>query len=123
MRPHYVRRAGAEAARGPHEVAMPRHQRRAAHQPRGGRPADEDGKREDADEADLVRLRQRGRHANFCQIERGQYDQQWQEREGDDRVGGAHRDAVGPAADIARQQTDQRAERRRGQRRPCSDRQ
>jgi hypothetical protein len=55
------------------------------------------------------------------QVERGQHDQQRQERQRDDRVGAAHQYPVGPAAEITREEPDQGAERRRGERRRNAD--
>ena len=116
-----MRHAGAEAACGADEIAVAGDERGAAHQPRRRRPADQHGERYDPKDADLVGLSDALGQAELMQVERGQHDQQRQERQRDDRVGAAHQYPIGPAAEIARGEPDKRAERRRGECRRDAD--
>ena len=113
---------GAEALRRAHEIAAAGHQRRATHQPRGGRPADQHREHHDADEADRRRIGKRVRNADLVEVERGEDDQQRQQRQRDDPVREAHQRAVGPAAEITSAEPHRGADRRRGERGGDADR-
>src|SRR5437764_709983 len=95
-----MRRAGAEAACGADEIAVAGDERGAAHQPRRRRPADQHGERYDPNDADLVGLSDALGQAELMQVERGQHDQQRQQRQRDDGVGAAHQYPIGPAAGL-----------------------
>ena len=118
-----MRHAGAETARRADKIAIAGDEGRAAHQPGCRGPADQDGKRDNAHEADVVGSRQRGRHPELIEVERRQDDQQRQQRQRDDRVGHPHQRPVGPAAEIARDEPDEGADCRRGERRRDTDHQ
>ncbi len=118
-----MRHAGAEAAGGAHEIAVAGHQGGAAHETRRGGPADQHGERDYAQQADVVGLDEAGGQAELVEVECCEDDQQRQQWQGNDRVGRAHQHAIGPAAEITGGEADERAERRRGQRRRDPDHQ
>ena len=93
------------------------------YQPRDRGPADQHHDQKDAVEAGALGTRQVLRNAELGQVDRRQHDQQRQKRQRDHRICEAHQQGVGAAAEIARDDADQGAEDRGGDRADQADEQ
>ena len=110
MHEHDPEAAGALGGGGEDEFTLAHRQRRAAHEPRHRRPADQGDDHDDAIEAYVFVLGQRRRQAELVEVDRRQHDQERQQRQGDHAVGQAHQQGVQPAAVIARPEADDGAD-------------